>query len=81
MVFPNLSDTEEAAAQGNEEAIRALPGMQDRLKHFQARNEQFERNKLQSVDQLLELEGNSLEFLWDVADAGGDTYQIIRLGI
>jgi hypothetical protein len=63
VVFPNLSDTEEAAAQGNEEAIEALPGMQDRIKHFQARNEQFEKEKLQSVDQLPELDGDSLEIL------------------
>jgi hypothetical protein len=80
VVFPNLSDTEEAAAQGNEEAIRELPGMQDRIKHFAARNEKFEREKLQSVDQLPELKGDALEFLWDIEDAGGDTYQIIRLG-
>ena len=52
VVFPNLSDTEEAAAQGNEEAIKALPGMQDRIRRFQARNEQFEQEKLLSVDQL-----------------------------
>jgi hypothetical protein len=80
VVFPNLADTEEAAAQGNEEAMRELPGMQDRIKRFAARNEQFEKEKLRSADQLPELDGDSLEFLWDIADAGGDTYQIIRLG-
>jgi hypothetical protein len=80
VVFPNLADTEEAAAQGNEEAIKALPAMQDRRKRLQARNETFEKEKLQSADQLQELEGDSFEFLWDIADAGGETYQIIRVG-
>jgi len=80
VVFPNFSDTEEAAAQGNEEAIRALPGMQDRIKRFEARNEKFETKKLKCADQLPDLEGDSLEFLWDIADAGGDTYQIIKRG-
>jgi hypothetical protein len=80
VVFPNLSDTEEAAAQGNDEAIKALPAMQDRINRFQTRNERFAKEKLQSADQLPELEGDSFEFLWDIADAGGDTYQIIRVG-
>ena len=29
--FPNLKDTEEAAAQGNEEAIKALPSFESRV--------------------------------------------------
>lgn len=77
VVFPNLSDTKEAAAHGNEEAIKALPGMQDRIRRFQTRNEQFEQEKLLSVDQLPELEGDSLEFRWDIADVGDETYQVI----
>jgi hypothetical protein len=81
VVFPNLADTEEAAAQGNEEAIKALPGMQDRIKRFAARHEKFREGETQeSRPTAGPLEGASLEFLWDIADAGGDTYQIIRLG-
>jgi hypothetical protein len=80
VVFPNLSDTEEAAAQGNEEAMRELPGMRERLNHFQVRMDKFAREKLQSIDQLPELPESSLEFLWDIEDAQGETYQIIRLG-
>jgi len=80
VVFPNLSDTEEAAAQGNEEAIRELPGMRDRLNRFQARMDRFVEEKLQSIDQLPELQEEWLEFIWDIEDVEGDTYQIIRLG-
>jgi len=79
LVFPNLSDTEEAATQGNEEAIRVLSGRRDRIKRFEARNEKFETERLKSADQLPDLEGDSLEFLWDIVDAG-DTYQIIKRG-
>jgi hypothetical protein len=54
--------------------------MQDRIRHFVARNEKFEKEKLKNVNQRPHLEGDSLEFLWDIADAGPDTYQIIGLG-
>jgi hypothetical protein len=65
---------------GNEEAIRELPGMRERLNHFQARMDRFAEEKLQSIDQLPELQGPSLEFIWDIEDRQGETYQIIRLG-
>ena len=80
VVFPNLSDTEEAAAQGNEEAIRELPGMKERLNRFQARMDKFAQEKLKSIGQVPQLQEQSLEFIWDIEDAHGDTYQIIRLG-
>jgi hypothetical protein len=80
VVFPNLRDTEEAAAQGYEEAIRELPEMRDTVKHAISRIERFERGKLKSIDQLPELDGAALEFTWDGEHVQGEFYQIIRLG-
>jgi hypothetical protein len=79
--YPNLKDTEEAAAQGNAEAIAALPGFRQRVNHNWELLERFEQEKITSVDQLPELEGESLEFTWDFAKAAdGEYYQTIRLG-
>jgi len=80
VVFPNLRDTEEAAAQGNEEAMQRLPELLERLRQAEVRTERFEQEKIVSVDQLPELDGESLEFTWDLVEVDGDTYQIIRLG-
>ena len=80
VVFPNLRDTEEAAAQGNEEAIRELPKFREQLAHAQARIDRFKQEKIESVNQLPELDDEMLEFTWDIADAAGEKYQVIRLG-
>jgi hypothetical protein len=79
VLFPNLRDTEEAAAQGNKEAIRELPNFREQVAHAQARIDKFKREKLESINQLPEVDGDILEFTWDIADAGEDTYQVIRL--
>ena len=76
----NFKDTEEAAAEGNEEAIRQLAWMKEKQKWQKARIELFAREHLGSIDQLPDLPGESLEFTWDIGDADGDTYQIIRAG-
>jgi hypothetical protein len=78
VVFPNLHDTEEAAAQGNEDAMQRLPEMRDRVKRAEARTERFQQEKMVSIDQLPELQGESLEFIWDLADVDGESYQVIR---
>jgi hypothetical protein len=80
VLFPNLRDTEEAAANGNEEAIRELPKFKEQVAQAQARIDRFKREKLDSINQLPELDGEMLEFTWDIADAAGDKYQVIRLG-
>jgi hypothetical protein len=80
VLFPNLRDTEEAAAQGSQEAIRELPKFREQVAQAQARIDRFKREKLESINQLPELDGEMLEFTWDIADANGDTYQVIRLG-
>jgi hypothetical protein len=80
VLFPNLRDTEEAAAQGNEEAVRELPKFREQIAHAQARIDRFKQEKIESVNQLPELDGEMLEFTWDIADAAGEKYQVIRLG-
>jgi hypothetical protein len=80
VLFPNLRDTEEAAAQGNEAAIRELPKFREQIAHAQARIDRFKQEKIESIERLPELDGEMLEFTWDVADAAGEQYQIIKLG-
>ena len=81
--FPNLRDTEQAAAAGDEEAIRDLPETRERIRRLEARMSKFWSNHLHSLEQLPELEGESLEFTWDIKVHVGDEnedYQIIRVG-
>ncbi len=80
VLFPNLKDTEEAAAQGNAEAQLRLPELLRQLGLVQARILKFEEQKIMSVDQLPELAGDSLEFIWDFAELDGEHYQIIKMG-
>jgi hypothetical protein len=61
--FPSLRDTEQAAAAGNEEAIRDLPEKRERIRRLESRMNKFWRNHLHSLEQLPELEGDeALEF-------------------
>lgn len=78
--FPTLRETEEAAAQGNEDAIRDLPGVREQINRIDARTKRFEREKLSSTNQLPELVGESLEFTLDVSGVDGEDYQVIQLG-
>jgi hypothetical protein len=79
--FPNLNDTEQAAAQGNAEAIAALPKLRQRIKRNEELLERFRQRKIERLGQLPELEGEGLEFGWDfVQESDGEFYQIIRLG-
>jgi hypothetical protein len=81
VLYPNLQDTKEAAAQGNQEAIAALPGFRQRVKHNEELLVAFEAARIASVDQLPELDGDSLEFDWDfVKGLDGEWYQVIRTG-
>jgi hypothetical protein len=81
--FPNLRDMEQAAAEGNPEAIQDLPKKREWIKRMEDRMEKFWSNHLHSLEQLPQLEGESLEFAWDIAVHVGDEnedYQIIRVG-
>jgi hypothetical protein len=82
--FPNLRDMEQAAAEGNQEAIQDLPKKREWIRRTEERMNRFESNHLHSLEQLPELEGDeSLEFTWDFKQHVGDEdekYQIIRVG-
>jgi hypothetical protein len=81
--FPNLRDMERAAAEGNPEAIQDLPKKRERIGRMEARMSKFRSKHLHSVDQLPELQGESLEFTWDLEVHVGEEdedYQIIRVG-
>jgi hypothetical protein len=79
VLYPNLEDAEEAAAQGNTEAIQMLPEFKERIENNWKLLDRFEQEKIRSADQLLELEGRSLEFHWDlVKGEDGEWYQSIR---
>jgi hypothetical protein len=81
VLYPNLQDTKEAAAQGNEEAIKALPGFEARVERNWELLDRFKQEKIQSADQLPNLEGESLAFGWDfVKGEDGEFYQVIRVG-
>jgi hypothetical protein len=80
VLFPNLKDTEEAAAEGNEEAQLRLPELLQELRQAQTRILRFEQQKIMRVDQLPELAGDGLEFIWDFTEMDGEVYQIIQLG-
>ncbi len=78
--FPNLRETEEAAAQGNEEAISDLPELRERLKTIEARMKKFEFEKLEGIHQLPELDGGFLEFALDVLHLDGEDYNVVQWG-
>jgi len=79
VAYPNLEETREAAANGNEEALKALPSFESRVDHNWELLDRFDREKLRSTDQLPDLEGESLEFDWDFQKGSdGEFYQVIR---
>lgn len=81
VLYPSLQDTREAAEQGHEEAIKALPEFESRINHNWELLERFEEEKLWGVDQLPNLEGEWLKFQWDFGKGSdGEFYQIIRAG-
>lgn len=81
LLYPNLQETKEAAAQGNEEAIKALPSFESRVEQNWELLDRFEKEKLRSADQLPNLDRASLEFVWDFQKgADGEFYQVIRAG-
>jgi hypothetical protein len=81
LLYPNLQETKDAAAQGNEEAIKALPSFESRTQHNRELLEKFGKEKLRSADQLPDVAGNSLEFDWDFQKGNdGEWYQVISAG-
>ena len=80
VLYPNLQETKEAATQGNEEAIKALPSFEARIEQNWELLDRFDREKLHGADQLPDLDGESLEFGWDSQKGeDGEWYQVIRV--
>lgn len=52
VLFPSLQETKEAAAQGNEEAIKGLPSFEARAERNWELLERFEKEKLRGTQQL-----------------------------
>jgi hypothetical protein len=81
VLYPNVQETKDAAAQGNEEAINALPSFAARVERNWDLLDRFEQEKLRNTDQLPRLEGESLELDWDfIKREDGDFCQLIRMG-
>jgi len=81
VLYPSLQETKDAAAQGNEAAIKALPSFETRIKDNWELLDRFEQEQLRTTDQLPSLAGESLEFDWDFEKGyDGEWYQVIRAG-
>jgi hypothetical protein len=81
LLYPNLQETKEAAALGNDEAIKALPSFASRVEHNHALLDRFEKEKLRRADELPNVDGDSLEVDWDFQKGDdGEWYQVIRVG-
>jgi hypothetical protein len=73
--YPTPAETKEAAELGN-------PRAQEEMQFVDARESflrQFDRRKLHSAEQLPDLEGDRLEFLWDMS-WGDEKLTVIRFG-
>jgi hypothetical protein len=77
--YPTVEETKEYAAAGNPRAIKELPTAL-RVERFRAR---FEAHALRSPDELPELDGDALEFVWDfqgTVGSSGEQWTVVRLG-
>lgn len=70
--YPTTGETEEAAKGGNKEALEELASLRRRHEFL----ESFERDRLRSPQQLPELEGETLSFVWDQEEKR----TVIRIG-
>jgi hypothetical protein len=57
VLYPNLQETRDAAAKGNDKAIKALPSFASRVEHNWELLDRFEKEKLRRADQLPNLGG------------------------
>ena len=75
MSYPTAGEVEAAAHGRHPEAV----GMLDQVRSAQRAQQEFERVKLQSGDQLPDLDGDSLEFVYDLLaeDLGRSAYVIL----
>jgi hypothetical protein len=79
--YPTVQQIEQAAKDGNAEAIRGLP----EIACSESRNQRFEREKLRSANQLPDLDGgNRFDVLLDTVEHSGDpddeSWNFIKVG-
>ena len=74
--YPTIDETKAEAARGTPRAIRDLPQV-EQIEAFQRR---FDAERLKSANELPELEGDALEFLWDFDATNGHSHTILRVG-
>ncbi len=74
--YPTEEETERAANRGNRKALRELPSLRRR----QDFRERFESERLRSVTQLPDLEGQTLDLVWDHEARDQDRLTVIRIG-
>lgn len=82
--YPTGDDIKEAAARGNEEAVKMLPQVLEReareVVAAKERRERWQREAVHKASDLPDLEGEALSFLWDVGVVDGLSYFVIRHG-
>jgi hypothetical protein len=73
--FPTWEQTEEAARKGNRKALKELPSLRRRQEFLR----RFRSKCLKSAQQLPDLEGETLELVWDYEEKEGDRFTVIRI--
>lgn len=68
--YPTFDQIREAAQRDHPEAISMMPT----IEKAELRRNEFDRSKLKSTDQLPELYGSELHFVWDSEDCGNDRF-------
>jgi len=72
--YPTVEQIREAAQNGHSEAQSMMP----RIEKVELRRTEFNLVKLKSPDQLPEIEGDELHFIWDSERDGDDRFLVIR---
>jgi hypothetical protein len=76
VVFPSDDEIKKAAADGNPEARAMVPEVLDR----EHKEKEWMRQALTKRSQLPALDGDALEFVWDLVTEGGDNYYVLTVG-
>lgn len=72
--YPTFDQIREAAQNGRPDAQSMMPS----IEKSELRRKEFDREKLKSPDQLPELDGDELHFIWDSERSGDDRFVVIQ---
>lgn len=81
VTYPTGDEIKEAAARGNEEAVTMLPQVMEREARqlaAEAHLERWRREAVRTPNELPNLAGEALSFVWDVGVVDGLAYFVIR---